>query len=178
MNKRLFLVFAFLVVFIPVASGQSRDGFNPTIKDLPVFKYLCYEHVGPYSDFADVENRFLDEFRRSQIPPIGHEVALYWNSPSTVTQENLRYDIGQPVRAAPKIVGNMKLKIFNYTHVASVIHTGPYATTYLATERLYRWIPSKGYKVIGGPCVEVYLDDNPDAVPDEKKQTEILIPIE
>lgn len=178
MKKTILAVIVLLLIYLSPVQAQDVNSLRATIKPMQPFYYICYEYVGPYSDFPKVEEAFMRDFRQTGIQPIGHEIALYWNSPMVVKPEALRYDIGYPVAPNTKGSGTMYVKLYNYHRAASTIHRGSYQTTYKTLEALYQWIARNDLNIIGGPAMEVYLDDNPNAVPDHQKQTEILIPIE
>jgi effector-binding domain-containing protein len=169
----------FLVIFqATTVCGADFRKLQVSVKEMAPFRYMCYEHIGQYREFPYAETAFLTEFRGSAVKPLGHQLALYWNSPLKVKPEDLRYDVGFPVAPNQLPVGNLKVKDFLYTRAASTIHVGSYNDTYQTTNALYQWIAFNGYRIIGGPCVEIYYDDNPQEVPDERKRTEILIPIQ
>lgn len=175
-------IFGMLLIFLFVSHSPAwvadfRD-LQVSVKNLKPFKYICYQFVGPYSEFPRVREAFRWEFRNSRISPTGNEIAIFWNSPLKERPENLRWDIGYPVSSDQKDAGNMIVKEFNYSRGASTIHRGSYLYTYQTIRALYQWIAINGYAPIGGPCVEVYYDEYPENVPDAEKTTEILIPIE
>ncbi|MBI3039052.1 GyrI-like domain-containing protein [bacterium] len=161
------------------AKEQPKKAVNldAMVKDIAPFEYVCREFTGPYTGFPKGEVAFLDEFKKSGIKATGPEVALYWNSPLYVKPEALKWDIGYPVAGGQKKKGNLTVKKFDFKKVAVATHKGPYATTYLTIGALYEWIAAKKLQTVGGPCVESYMDANPDKVPDDKKVTEIWVPV-
>jgi len=161
----------------PPPPAMALPPINAEVKFVGPFSYIAIECGGPYTQFAAAEKAFLREFKASGIKPSGKEFALYWNSPLYVKPELLKWDIGYQVSSETKSMGRMLVKKFPYNKVASAMHSGSYLTTYKTINALYAWIAATGLKTVGGPCVEVYLDDDPDKVPDKMKRTDILIPV-
>ncbi|NLI77430.1 MAG: GyrI-like domain-containing protein [Candidatus Riflebacteria bacterium] len=161
---------------VPVA--PRVPAIRAMVKAPGLSTYLALECTGPYTQFPAMEKRFLSEFKASRQPATGPEIAVYWNSPLYVPPEQLKWDIGYPVTANTKNAGTLVVKKFPYQKVAAVVHVGPYLTTYHTINALYDWIAASGLKTVGGPCVERYLDPDPDRVPDAQKRTEILIPVQ
>lgn len=160
---------------VPAAARVPAIG--AVVKAPGLSTYLALECTGPYTQFSAREKQFLSEFKASRQSATGPEIAVYWNSPLYVPSDQLKWDIGYPVTANTKNVGALVVKKFPYQKVAAVVHVGSYLTTYHTINALYDWIAASGLKTVGGPCVERYLDPDPDRVPDAQKRTEILIPI-
>ncbi len=161
-----------------VPAAPRVPAIKGTVKAPGFSTYLALECLGPYTQFPEREKLFLSEFKASRQPAAGPEIAVYWNSPLYVTPDQLKWDIGYPVSANTKNAGALVVKKFPYQKVAAAVHVGSYLTTYHTINALYDWIAASGLKTVGGPCVERYLDPDPDRVPDAQKRTEILIPIQ
>lgn len=161
--------------------GKAQDkapAISASVKEIAPFQYVGRPCTGPYTKFVEEEKAFLADFKKLGIETVGVEFTIYLNSPFYVKPEALKWTIGFPVAGTQKMVGNLICKKFKYPKVACAVHTGSYLTTYKTINALYDWIAIQKMKTVGGPCVERYLDPDPTKVPDEKKQTEIWIPIQ
>ena len=99
------------------------------------------------------------------------------NSPLYVKPSQLRWDIGFPVPRRTRERDGLVVKRFSYHKVAATVHSGPYYTTYQTIKKLYAWIAKKGYRTVGGPCVELYHDKPRQRGRTPIGRTEIWIPI-
>jgi len=177
MKKKLVAI-ALLVLFLGSFSATAKDtDFKAEICSLKPFTYMCYEGKGPYTEIPVAEAILLADFAASGLKAADKEITIYWNSPFYVLPANLSWEIGFPVTGSPKNTGRLKAKVFPYKKVAVALHIGPYTTTYLTINALYKWIAANGYQTIGGPCVERYLNDIDNIIPDVQKKTEIWIPV-
>ncbi|MBF0500036.1 MAG: GyrI-like domain-containing protein [Candidatus Riflebacteria bacterium] len=176
--KKVWIVLAVLALCCgSLMALEKAPTIKAEIREIAPFTYMCHEGKGPYIGIPAVEKAFLADFSASGLKAADKEITLYWNSPFYVKPVNLLWDIGYPVSGDQKDMPRLKAKKFMYKKVAVALHVGSYATTYITINALYEWIPKNGYKTIGGPCVERYLDDPDSTVPDAQKKTEIWIPI-
>ena len=177
---------ALLTLTLALAFGQGQavaqprpvpPGFAAGVRDVAPFDYVCRPRTGPYTAYAGEEAAFLAEFASQGLKATNVQFTVYWNSPLQVKPEALRWEIGFPVAARAKTSGSLLAKRFTYTKVAVAVHHGPYNTTFHTINALYSWIAAQGMRTIGGPCVEHYLDPEPDKVPDARKRTAVWIPV-
>ena len=161
------------------AGNMPRQSPVPfaTIKEVKPFAYCVIVHKGPLTDMAGVITQLMQAVQAQDLFPLvrGPVIGVYYNSPTQVKPGELIWEVGFPVaeQAAPK--APLEKKTWNRTTVAEAVHTGPYAKTGEAIQRLMDWIEAQGY-VIAGPTLERYLN-NPMQVKPEELRTEIWIPV-
>jgi effector-binding domain-containing protein len=85
----------------------------------------------------------------------------------------------QPMRGAVPVAGRVTAHELPGATMASVIHTGPYATIGEAYNALNRWVDANGYRIVG-PVREVNLQPPAEAglQTDPNTVTEIQFPVE
>ncbi|HNV72719.1 MAG TPA: GyrI-like domain-containing protein, partial [Candidatus Ozemobacteraceae bacterium] len=169
-NTFIFLVVCLLCSVAAMSAPPAAvPALNAEIRQLPSLTYLCLEGKGPYTRIPEVAKEFMGYFASSGAKAIDKELLIYWNSPLYVKPAELRWDIGFPVNGGQGDTQRLKAKKFPYRKIAVATHVGPYYTTYLTINALYTWITKNGYKTVGGPCVERYIDDPTSSIPDAQR---------
>lgn len=171
MKKALLLLLAFPIM---AAALPAQD---VTIQDTTPFTYAYLECSGSYAQIPAKIGEFMQSFFQQGLAPLGNFFGMYLNSPAQVKEEELQWRLGFPVAAdsavaAPLLKGECKA-----TKIASYLYVGPYEKVSDAFGKMFEYIEKNGYKA-SGPCIEKYLDMNPQAVKPEELRTEINWPLE
>lgn len=168
------VVFAFIAIPVLAVLLQGQE---VTIRDNTPFSYAYLECKGSYQQIPAKIGEFMQAFFQQGLSPLGNFFGMYLNSPAQVKEEELQWRLGFPVAAdaavaAPLLKGECKA-----TKIASYLHVGPYEKVSEAFGKMFAFIDKSGYKLTG-PCIEKYLDMNPQAVKPEELRTEINLPVE
>jgi len=171
MKKALLLLLAFPIV------ASALPAQDVVIQDATPFTYAYLECRGSYAQIPAKIGEFMQAFFQQGLSPLGNFFGMYLNSPAQVKEEELQWRLGFPVAAdaavaAPLLKGECKA-----TKIASYLHVGPYEKVSEAFGKMFAFIDQSGYKLTG-PCIEKYLDMNPQAVKPEELRTEINLPVE
>jgi hypothetical protein len=103
--------------------NPGQDSFS--IEDITPFSYVCISHKGPLSDMEKVIEMLLSSMQSQNIRRAGAMFGVYYNSPQTVRQEELTWEVGFPV--SPEAIPQRPLekKLWNFTNVLVGLHIGP-----------------------------------------------------
>lgn len=171
-----FLLFIFISVQPPAKSlGETPDTAAVSIKKISPFAYCCIPHKGPFTEIENVIKMLMGTSQSQRIYPAGPLIGIYYNSPDEVKPEELQWEIGFPITPQAVPLEPLEKKQWNFTLVATALHTGPYEKTGETILKILEWMKASHY-VPAGPVLERYLDMTPSSVPPEKLRTEIWIP--
>ncbi len=137
--------------------GQAgQPNFDVIVREVEPQLVATRREVAPDDDrittmFEELE-RYVDRFRaRADKPPM-----TIYHDPE-YRDENIDAEVVVPLtKPIPASDEVRVIELPRIAQVACVVHTGNYATVYLAYHALLRWIDSNGYRM-NGPIREVYL---------------------
>ena len=170
--KKMFLAMAMISVLAVVLPAQEVK-----IEDATPFSYAYLEGKGSYAQIPAKVNEFMGLFFGQGLMPAGNFFGMYLNSPAEVKEEELQWRLAFPVAAGSTVAAPLQKGEFNFTQVAVYLHVGPYEKVSEAYGKMFEFFQKGGYKA-AGPCLERYLDMNPEAVKPEERRTEIIWPVE
>lgn len=181
--KRAILILALLMIIstlIAFAIGNQQgisSQADVSVKEVTPFVYVCISHKGPYSEIESVIGQLIMSSQSQNIYPGGPLFGIYHNSPDQVKPEELEWEVGFPITPQAMPQAPLEKKQWNFTQVASAIHTGSYEKTGETIAKIYEWMEANGYTQTG-PLLERYLTmPTPETKPEELK-SEIWIPCE
>ena len=154
------------------ASGETEV----EVKEVDPFVFCSIRHTGPFSEIEQIINNLIATMQSQNVHPQGPMFGIYHTIPGPNPQENMKmeWEIGFPITEQTLVQAPLERNIWNYTTVATAIHTGPYEETGEAITDIFEWMQANGYDKIG-PVLEKYLETGtPDA--QASKKTEIWIP--
>jgi effector-binding domain-containing protein len=166
--------FAFIAITVLTVLLQGQE---VTIQDNVPFNYAYLECKGSYAQIPARINEFMGLFFGQSLMPAGNFFGMYLNSPAEVKEEELQWRLAFPVAAGSTVAAPLQKGEFNFATVAVYLHIGPYEKVREAYGRMFEFFQKGGYKA-AGPCIEKYLDMNPQAVKPEELRTEIVWPVE
>jgi AraC family transcriptional regulator len=155
----------------------SLSGQEIKIQDTAPFTYAYLECNGAYQQVPAKVNEFMGEFFKQRLMPAGNFFGMYLNSPGQVKEEELQWRLGFPIAAGTAVAAPLQKGECKATKMAVYLYVGPYEKVGEAYSKIFTFIDKNGYKA-AGPCIEKYLDMNPEAVKPEERKTEINLPIE
>jgi AraC family transcriptional regulator len=178
--KKVIISSFFLLIFISVQPPAKSLGKTPepagiSIKKISPFTYCCIPHKGPFTEIEKVIKMLMGSSQSQRIYPAGPLIGIYHNSPDEVKPEQLEWEIGFPITPQAVPLEPLEKKQWNFTLVATALHTGPYEKTGETILKILEWMKAHHY-VPAGPVMERYMDMAPSGVPPEKLRTEIWIP--
>jgi effector-binding domain-containing protein len=172
----LFLLFLFTSVQLPAKSlGETPEPAAISIKKISPFTYCSISHKGPFTEIEKVIKMLMGTSQSQRIYPAGPLIGIYHNTPNEVKPEALEWEIGFPITPQAVPLEPLEKKQWNFTLVATALHTGPYEKTGETIWKILEWMNANHY-VPAGPVMERYMDMTPSSVPPEKLRTEIWIP--
>jgi effector-binding domain-containing protein len=171
------LSFSLMISFSSAVASQGKASEKEAIslREISPFTYCCIPHKGPFTEIQEVIGGLVQAIRGQNISPTGPLVGIYYNSPAEVKETELEWEVGFPVMPQAAAQAPLEIKQWNFTTVASALHTGPYETTEQTISKILEWMKSNGYTQ-AGPIMERYMDMDPSAVKPEELRTEIWIP--
>jgi effector-binding domain-containing protein len=105
------------------------------------------------------------------VQPVGPPFAAYYN----MDMQDLDVEIGFPVKEVVQGEGEIEGKEIPGGKYASCLYIGPYKDFELPYNALSEWLQEKGQEGTG-VSYEFYLND-PEHTPQDKLQTQILLPL-
>ncbi len=169
-----------LMVFIFAQHSRAERGIpgemGVEVKEVDPFVFCSIRHTGPFSEIEQVIKNLIATMRSQNVHPQGPMFGIYHTVPGPNPQENMKmeWEIGFPITEQTLVQAPLERNIWNYTTVATAIHTGPYEETGEAITDIFEWMEANGYDKVG-PVLEKYLETGtPDA--QSSKKTEIWIP--
>lgn len=120
--------------------------------------------------------RIMAHLQKSGIEPAGAPYTAYFN----LDMQDLDIEMGFPVPEAPGTpavaeAGDIRPGVMAAGKYASYLYTGPYSEMGPVYEGLDKWIKGNGYEM-HPPYYEFYFN-SPADTPQEKLQTQILLPV-
>ncbi|WP_424832565.1 AraC family transcriptional regulator [Ruegeria sp.] len=143
----------------------------------PARRVVALPHKGAYSEIGKSFEAFGALCESRQLwPQVGPVLALYFDSPDDVPEDQLRSYAGAEFRGGETPDGLEELHIPG-GKTAVLTYKGPYAGLEAAYHSLFgNWLPESGVEPADQPCYEIYLND-PRETPPEELLTEICLPL-
>ena len=141
---------------------------------------VAYKGVkGSFTKVPDTIGEVVGWITQRGLSMSGPPVAVYFDDPRHVPEEELAWEIqwpvsGDPARAEPDEQGIGIRRVDAYD-AAVTLFVGPYEQVGPVYDALIEWVTENGYRV-AGPPEEVYLND-PNADPRQEPLTEIRLPV-
>lgn len=179
MKKRIFVWVCIILfgVIVGFAGQQEKNEQQVVIKEGESFWYAFMEFGGPFDQMEKMVQKFMGEFFKQGLAPAGpFFLGIYFNDPTKVKPEELKWNLGFPVSKDTKVGDPLKKAEFKHKTVAVYLHIGPYENMDKAHEKISKYIEDKGYKIVW-PVYDKYLN-NPMQVKPEELKTEIIVPLE
>jgi len=170
------LIMAFTFTQHLTLEGAVSRETKVEVKEIDPFVFCSIRHTGPFSEIEQVINNLIATMQSQNVHPQGPMFGIYHTIPGPNPQENMKmeWEIGFPITEQTLVQAPLERNIWNYTTVATAIHTGPYEETGEAITDIFEWMQANGYDK-AGPVLEKYLETG---TPDDQasKKTEIWIP--
>ncbi len=149
------------------------------IEKIEPMRVACIRHLGPYENCGKAwERLFVWAGKRQLVGAETVSIGVSYDDPETTPPEKIRYDACITVGSDVESEDEVKVMEIGGGEYAKITHVGSYKDIKGAYRHLIgELIPQSGRKMRNAPCLEIYID-NPDEVPEEKRRTELCVPIE
>jgi effector-binding domain-containing protein len=178
MKKIICLVLGCFIIgsFMLLAVEKVKEQQKPEVKELAGFFVAHSDYSGSYKEMSQKIPKFVEEFMKQGMIPMGNAISIYYNSPEEVKEENLKWGFGFVVPKESKVKDSIKLREFKKHRAVVYLHKGPYKHLQKSWEIAWKYVKEKGYKVTW-PVYDRYLN-NPQMAKPEDLKTQIVLPIE
>jgi AraC family transcriptional regulator len=172
MKKTIFVWVCIILLSVMVSfAGQEVE-----IKEIESFWYAGMEFGGPFEQMEKSVQKYFGEFFKQGLTPAGPLLGVFFNDPSLVKPEELKWEVGFPVSKDANVQPPLKMVEFKKTTAAVYLHIGPHENMDKSYEKIFKYVEDNGYKIVW-PVYDKYLN-NPMQVKPEELKTEMIIPVE
>ena len=165
-----------LVASVGVAQGQQPAPAPVVVKTTDAIHALVLPMKGSYMQHEEAFGRIAMHLGALGQSPAGPPFGRYFNSPASVSEAELAWEIGFPVGAEVKAPAPFEIKDIPGTLSAVLINDGPYESSAGAWGTLMQWIVANGYRPAGA-SMQIYLGD-PSQSGASGPRTELRMPVE
>lgn len=134
---------------------------------------------GPYDQTEDILDELMGWIMRVGHPYSSPPLAVYYDDPAQVAEEDLRGDVCLPVAEVVEGDDQAQVKELPETEVAFKLHEGAYDGIADVYEEIFSWIEDQGYSFreeLG--TREIFHKIYGQAETEEQLVTEVQVPIE
>jgi AraC family transcriptional regulator len=178
MKKTIFVFVCIILLGVTVvfAGQEQKTEQKVVIKEGESFWYAYMEFKGPFDQIEKSIQKFMGEFFKQGLAPAGPFLGVYFNDPRKVKPEELKWNLGFPVRNDVKVEAPLKKAEFKHKTIAVYLHIGPYENMEKSYDKIFKYAEDNGYKPLW-PTYDKYLN-NPMQVKPEELKTEVIVPVE
>jgi AraC family transcriptional regulator len=152
--------------------------YETQIQNVSPITALTTPHSGSYMRIGDAFRRLHDWFSaHGALPANTRLIAIYYDDPTTVSEENLRSRAGVVLPEGVSIQSPFDRTEIPGGDYAVLRHVGPYSGLANAYQWLYQqWLPQSGREAADTPPFEQYLNTPADTPPADLL-TNIFVPL-
>jgi len=138
------------------ANGSTAAGsLEPQVKHLPPIEAVVIPMTGSYALHGEAIGLVTSYLASKGISPTGPPYGRYLNSPATVPENELRWEVGIPVPQGTAASSPFEMRTLDDSLVVTAIVAGPHSQPKPWPE-LFQWIERNGYHR-AGPTMESWL---------------------
>ena len=154
------------------------NSIDVKIKDINPMTVAFVNIKGDFSQIPMTFQKLYGWITKKGYKPIGPSIAVYYNIPGEVPDEQLRWELrsqlyGDIAKVGPDVEG-LGVKKSDAVKMATTIYKGPYENIEPIYVALNTWIATNDYEV-SGSVEELYFNDPTTA--GEEPITEIRFPV-
>ena len=144
----------------------------------PLTHYVFIEKRGPFAEVAPpLWNDLMPLLQRLDQKQIREYLGVSGIDKSKPGEDAMIYQAGVACAEEPdELPGGMQHRAIKAGNYARFLLTGPYSQIWPAFDRIFKSLAEKKIELRPEFCIENYLSD-PRFTPEEKLQTELLVPI-
>jgi AraC family transcriptional regulator len=159
---------------------ESTMNLTPNYETItrPLTHYVFLEKRGPFPEVAPpLWNAFMPLLPRLNQLQIREYLGVSGIDKSKPGEDAMIYQAGVACSEEPqKLADGLQHRAIKPGKYARFLLTGPYSQIWPAFDRMFKTLADKNVELRPEFCIENYLND-PRYTPEEKLQTELLIPI-
>lgn len=142
----------------PAATNSTVvRALQPQARQLPPMQAIVIPMTGSYALHGEAIELITAYVASKGISPTGSLFGRYLNSPASVPERELRWEVGLPVPEGTAAVSPFEVRKFDDPLVVTAVVPGPHSAPKPWPE-LFQWIEKNGY-VPTGPTMTTWLDD-------------------
>jgi uncharacterized protein (TIGR02246 family) len=142
-------------------SGHAARPFG--VKGIEPYSAIVLPMSGSFSQTSDALGRVAASLG---VSPAGPAFGRYFNSPDSVSEAELKWEVGLPVPKGTTAAAPFQVREFPAETVAFVVVGGPYEAS-RPWPQFVQWVTDHGYQITG-PAMEIWM---------EGPKTEMRIPV-
>jgi AraC family transcriptional regulator len=144
----------------------------------PLTYYVFLENRGPFAEIAPpLWNRLLPILEHLDQQRIREYLGMSGIDKSKPGEDAMIYQAGVAFSETPGKLGNeLQQRAVKAGNYARFLLTGPYSHIWMAFDRIFKTLAEQKVELRPEFCIENYLND-PRVTPEDKLQTELLVPI-
>jgi len=158
-----------------IAMNLSAE-FQPVSR--PLTHYVFLEKHGPFAEVAPpLWNDLLPLLGKLDQKQVREYLGLSGIDKSKTGEDTMTYQAGVALTQVPdKLPDGLQRRAIKAGNYARFLLIGPYSHIWMAFDRIFKALAEKGVSLRPEFCIENYLND-PRVTPEDKLETELLIPI-
>jgi len=134
---------------------SPSSGFS--VKDAAPFHAVVLKVSGPYKQHGEAIAKLGMWLSAAGVRPLGPPFGRYLNSPETVPEASLEWEVGFPVPAGTAAEAPFEVREIADGTVATAAIGGPHETTRRPWAELVDWSEKQGYQITG-PAMEIWQE--------------------
>jgi AraC family transcriptional regulator len=164
----------------PRLTKEITMNLTPTFEAIsrPLTHYVFLEKRGPFAEIAPpLWNDLMPLIQRLDHKVIREYLGVSGIDKSKPGEDSMIYEAGVGCVAKPdKIPDGLQYRAITAGKYARFLLTGPYSHIWMAFDQIFKTLSDKKVELRPEFCIENYLND-PRFTPEDKLQTELLVPI-
>ncbi|MBN1919309.1 MAG: GyrI-like domain-containing protein [Verrucomicrobia bacterium] len=141
-------------VIEPLAAADAAPIDVKIAKFEPV-NVACMEHTGPYSNIGKAISTLMQQLSKQKIKPAGSVMAIYFNDPNTVAEEDLRWDVVVVIAEGTEVAAPLKARVLEAGLVGTTHYRGAPDKLGAVYAQLVDAVVAMGHHPVG-PAMESY----------------------
>jgi len=137
-------------------ASTAAGSLQPQVKHLPPMQAVVIPMTGSYALHGEAIELVTSYLASKAISPTGPPYGRYLNSPATVPENELRWEVGIPVPQGTTAPSPFEMRTLDDPLVVTAIVQGPHSQPKPWPE-LFQWIEKNRY-LPTGPTMESWLD--------------------
>ncbi len=149
------------------------------VKEVEPMTVMSLPFTGSYDQTQEKMAELMGWLLRVGHPYSELPMALYYDDPAKVPEEELRAEVCLPIEEACEPAEEIERKALPGVTVAFAMHEGPYSGIPATYEEIFAWIAENGYRAVeGAPTREVFHKVPGQAESPEEVLTEVQVQVE
>jgi AraC family transcriptional regulator len=128
------------------------------VEEMKPFYYCALKMTGSFEQHEAAFNKLYQAAGKQGLSMDAAPFGIYFNDPETTPEEQLKWEVGLPVKEDTEVEDPLVKKKWEYPMVVTMSYKGPFSEEAMgpAYSKLYAWISENNYTTMG-PMAEKYL---------------------